>query len=324
MLNTDNRESAANDESLRSAVVRLWDAATGQPLTPWMEHPSPIFTAQFSPDGRMLLTASWGDSIRLWQTETGQPLEKLPEFRGGVRSAEFSPDSRWVLASDDNLVRIWDLATGQPLGEPLAHADVVMTARFNPTGTRVLTSCLDGFLRVSNARSGRQQIQWRFGEGLETVQELRDSSTGRLREPMGRENRGGRCAAWSPDAQRVVGAGEDHWVKVWGLPGPKGLGEWIAHDRTVIQTTFSPDGLRLLTRSAEGITRVWDVRPGKGLPVALPTAVALERAQFLPRPHGPGVERHDGRAVDPTTSPRRLRELRTLQPQRTAARHRVR
>jgi WD40 repeat protein/predicted Ser/Thr protein kinase len=264
------------------SAARVWDAATGQPLTPWMEHPLPIFTAQFSPDGRLLLTASWGHSIRLWRTETGQSLTTLPEFRGGVRAADFSPDSRWVLASDDNLVRIWDLATGQPLGDPLAYDDLVMAAQFNPTGNRVLTSCLDGFLRVSNARSGRQHMQWRFGEGLEGVQQLRDSGTGRLRAPIGRENQWGRCAEWSPEAQRVAAAGEDCLVKVWGLPGPKGLGEWIAHDRTVIATTFSPDGLRLLTRSAEGVARVWDVLPGRGLPVVLPTADALERAQFSP------------------------------------------
>ncbi len=53
--------------------ARVWDSATGTPLTPVLVHPGTIRTAEFSPDCFHLMTACTDGSLRTWPLTTGEP-----------------------------------------------------------------------------------------------------------------------------------------------------------------------------------------------------------------------------------------------------------
>ncbi len=55
-------------------TARLWDAATGRPLGPPMEHSGPVKSVAFSPDGKTILTGSNDKTARLWDAATGRPI----------------------------------------------------------------------------------------------------------------------------------------------------------------------------------------------------------------------------------------------------------
>ncbi|MFA5952634.1 MAG: TIR domain-containing protein [Hyphomicrobium sp.] len=83
-------------------------------------HHEYVKTAEFSPDGRRVLTTSGDQTARVWDAETGHEISVLNsdakyELTGRL-SAAFSPDGRCVVtASSDRTARVWDAETGKEM-----------------------------------------------------------------------------------------------------------------------------------------------------------------------------------------------------------------
>jgi hypothetical protein len=132
-------------------TVRLWDAATGQPVGCPFGHPDFVTGVAFSPDGRLLASASCDKTVRLWDPATGQPVgDPLIGHGDGVWAVVFSPDGHLLAsASDDKTVRLWDPATGQPVGQPLiGHGDGVCAVAFAPDGHLLASASGDETVRL--------------------------------------------------------------------------------------------------------------------------------------------------------------------------------
>lgn len=156
-------------------TARVWDVETGKELLK-MKHGSAISVAQFSADGRRLLTASSGwvptkqlgdrensvvghrradeHTARIWDARTGRQLQRL-EHDSGINSATFSPDGTQVATAAET-VQLWDAQTGQKRmvlkglqGEQIAVA-------FSPDGSRLLTVSLGGNAYLWDVASGKQ------------------------------------------------------------------------------------------------------------------------------------------------------------------------
>ena len=81
-----------------------------------------VYGVAFSPDGRLLATASSDKTARLWDPATGEHLRTLTGHTDWVRGVAFSPDGRLLAtASDDNTARLWDPATGEHLRTLTGH-----------------------------------------------------------------------------------------------------------------------------------------------------------------------------------------------------------
>ena len=60
-------------------TVRLWDPATGQPVSTLLRAVTGLSTGgvhgvAFSPDGKLLASADGDGTVRLWNPATGQPV----------------------------------------------------------------------------------------------------------------------------------------------------------------------------------------------------------------------------------------------------------
>src|SRR5439155_1637503 len=83
----------------RDRTARLWDATTGEPVAPPLEHGDELTHASFSPDGRWVVTASKDRTARLWDAATGEPLAPPLRHPATVAQVAFSPDGRRLLGS---------------------------------------------------------------------------------------------------------------------------------------------------------------------------------------------------------------------------------
>jgi len=85
----------------------LLDVETGKQVVAFRGHSGSLLSAQFSPDGRFVGTASGDQTARVWDAASGKG-KVLLRHRDGVAFAAMSADGRHVATASDT-VRIWDL-----------------------------------------------------------------------------------------------------------------------------------------------------------------------------------------------------------------------
>jgi WD40 repeat protein len=119
----------------------------------------------FSPDGRLLATASFhNNAIKLWETATSRKLRELSTGTGSSISMApviaFSRDNRYIAAAGgDNTTTVWEVLTGRevatlagPQGSVMASFGIYFMA-FTPDNRLVTVS---DAVRVWDLASGRE------------------------------------------------------------------------------------------------------------------------------------------------------------------------
>lgn len=237
-------------------TVKHWDAVTGdETLTikantghltvSWpMEHVisdpmKHVLCMAFSPDGTRLVSGSYDRTCRIWDAATGLPIHALEGHTGCVFSVAYSRDGKWIASADtDGTVKLWNAHTGKERLTFKGHKGYVRSVAFSPNGTRI-ASAGGQMIKVWNADSG---------EELRTI----DWQTGVNR-------RGISSVAFSPDGSRIVsGSFEDYEVKVWDVVTGQALRTLAGHTGPVLSVTFSPDGMRIATASADRTVKLWN------------------------------------------------------------------
>ncbi|MBP0006772.1 MAG: hypothetical protein J7642_24165, partial [Cyanobacteria bacterium SBC] len=258
-------------------------------------HQGRVSSAQFSPDGERLVTASYDGTARLWDSQ-GNELAVLEGHQSGVSSAQFSPDGeRLVTASDDGTARLWD-SQGNELAVLGGHQDWVRSAQFSPDGERLVTASDDGTARLWDSQGNELAVLEGHQSGVSSAQFSPDGErlvtasgddTARLWDSQGNElavleghQYAVSSAQFSPDGERLVTASYDGTARLWDSQGNE-LAVLEGHQDWVSSAQFSPDGERLVTASYDGTARLWDSQ-GNELAVLEGHQDWVRSAQFSP------------------------------------------
>jgi WD40 repeat protein len=114
-------------------VARTWDTSTGRLLMEFHGHTHGITRAHFSPDGRLIVTASQDNTAGTWDSHSGRRVMTLQGNRNMLFDAIFSPDGRRVLTSgSDGSARIYDVSLARALAELLPVAGQRHTRALTP------------------------------------------------------------------------------------------------------------------------------------------------------------------------------------------------
>ncbi|WP_439678201.1 nSTAND1 domain-containing NTPase [Embleya sp. MST-111070] len=272
--------------SAHDDTVRLWDVATGNPLTPLAGDTKDVESVAFSPDGRTLATGGFDKTVRLWDVATRNLLTTLTGHTNTVASVAFSPDGHTLATSGglDKTVRLWDVATGKTLTTLTGHTNAVYSVEFGPDGRTLATNGDDHTARLWDAATGKSLTTFtdvtrpvEFGPDGHTLATASDDGTVRLWDATGRPlttltgHTAVKSVAFGPDGHTLATGSGDGTVRLWDVATGITLTTLTPHTEAghdehtdgVFSVAFSPDGHTLATGSADKTVRLWDVATGK-------------------------------------------------------------
>jgi WD40 repeat protein len=245
--------------------VRLFDSATGAERLRFASHHGAVKAVAYSPDGRLIATASDDQTIRLWDADTGKARGCLRGHTDSVNVVAFSPDGKWLAsASDDRTVAIWSVAKQarrylikdpldrQPPRRPfqgrLAHA-----LAFMPDSKTLVLGNNHDFIYFWDVSTGKQ------------IREVRALQNGDI---------GGPSLVLSP-AGRLLVWGRESGFQIYDTRSGKRVR--TVNKQAVASLTFSPDG-RTLACGGWRELLLWELAAGREsvrLPVTHRAMLAL-------------------------------------------------
>jgi len=128
----------------------LWEPSKERkPVERMTGHMQLVNDVKFSPDTRIIASASFDKSIRLWNGSTGKFLGVLHGHVSGVYQIAWSADSRLLLSgSKDSTLKVWNISTKKMELDLPGHADEVYTVDWSPDGQKVVSGGKDKVIKM--------------------------------------------------------------------------------------------------------------------------------------------------------------------------------
>ncbi len=182
-------------------------------------HVNWVRAVSFSPDGKLLATASGDNTVKLWDASTGKEIKTLTGHTNSVNGVSFSPDGKLLAtASGDNTVKLWDASTGKEIKTLTGHTNWVNGVSFSPDGKLLATASGDNTVKL-----------W-------------DLSTGKVIKMLTEHTNSVNGVSFSPDGKLLATTSGDNTVKLWDASTGKEIKTLTGHTNSVNGVSFSPDG----------------------------------------------------------------------------------
>ena len=256
--------------------------------------------AQWSPDGRRILTTSSDGTVRTWDAQTGRQLQVSIRHEN-IRPVQYSPDGRQIAtgSSGDEYVRAWNAESGAMLwerriynrvegssisysadgrriiavtnrpsvyildstnGEVVFSSSNERSASLSPDGKWLITASQDGSVRIYSMETGVEKVQLITFNDNEWLAVTPD---------------GYYTASTRGDQYLNARVGNtvtviDRYRSTFNKPAVvqarlSNSGRIASHSEGIASVAVNPAGTRIATVSFDKTIKIWDLESGREL-----------------------------------------------------------
>ena len=246
-------------------------------------HSSDVNSVAFSPDGKVLATASDDNTIKLWNLATKQEIRTLKGHSGWIWAVAISPDGK-ILASGsaDKTIKLWNLETGEEIRTLKGHSDGVASVAFSGDGKLLASGSLDKTIKLWNVETKQEIYTFRghlaavasvafssdnitlaSGSWDKTIKLWSVETKKEIRTLKGHSDIV-LAIAFSPDSKQLASGSKDKTIKLWNLLTGETINTMRGHDEKVTAVAYAnPDNMTLASGSNDNTIKLWDTRTGK-------------------------------------------------------------
>jgi WD40 repeat protein len=176
------RRGKANLLTIHDKLIKCWATETGKVTVTFDGHSKGVYHVAVSPDGKVVASVSYDDTLKLWDVESGKQLWSVaaPPVESLIFSADgtvlmgqasngalhlldvasgrvvrqilgkregavaVSPDNKLIATSESSSIHLWDLVSGEEVLHKGGHRHEVQSVAFTGDGKSLVSGGGDG------------------------------------------------------------------------------------------------------------------------------------------------------------------------------------
>jgi WD40 repeat protein len=242
----------------------LWNIANGQIVRSFVGHADCVNQVAVSVDGHWLASAGSDGTLRIWEISTGKEIVKLEnrELGVSVTSVAFSPDGKWLATGLSTRFQGSQLLPAYIRIRRTGSWDQDRTIPWRINNTFTALRNFKGTYGISSiAFSADSKLI--LGTGIGEVSQNKEVRifevlNGSLMQTF-QGNNNLLTAKFSPDARLLAVGGVDKLIEFVDPSLGKRILNLSGHESSISDLAFSPDAKYLLSTSADGTARLWNM-----------------------------------------------------------------